>query len=381
MRLRCNAMTMSIGIISWPHDIHFLAVATALESASIDFRFIQGFDFPSLERQSVEIGPNGTIHDAKLNNSKYSLNEFETIWYRRGHRPGLDHILDENDKRFVQGECEHFFAGTRESLSRANRWVNCPSAQHHAQNKVLQLSVAQSLGVRIPHTLVSNDPDSVERFLSRHKGVIGKTFNPAFWRSEANSKYTVSNTFEMTMENFDPDSIAMAPTIFQERIEKLREWRVCVFGDRIDAFIIFDARREVEVHVDHRVMHATPGRYALKATLPPSVADWIGAIMQAFGLKMGQFDFLESLDGFVFLEVNPGGQFLFLELWNKEAGLLAAFLGFLTANSCLSPSQARHLSRLRFEMTPRFNESMKGLQERIQAQHSSEIEQRHVYID
>lgn len=103
--------------------------------------------------------------------------------------------------------------------------------------------------------------------------------------------------------------------------------------------------------------------------------------MQAFGLKMGQFDFLESLDGFVFLEVNPGGQFLFLELWNKEAGLLAAFLGFLTANSCLSPSQARHLSRLRFEMTPRFNESMKGLQERIQAQHSSEIEQRHVYID
>lgn len=372
---------MSIAIISWPHDIHFLAIATALEEAGLNYRLIQGFDFPSIEHQSISINENGLAHAANIPQSNYSLNDYGTVWYRRGHRPSVAHISNKSDQTFIRIECENFLTGLRNTYSRTSRWLNHPEAQQRALNKMTQLSIAHALGIRIPDTLISNDPNEVERFLSRHTKVIGKTFTPAFWRTSETNDYAVSSTFEMTKQDLDSDIISAAPVIFQERLNKKREWRVCVFKDRIEAFIIFDSEIEEETHVDNRVSHSLPGRYAIRGDLPKYVIDWIMALISEFNLEMGQFDLIENSDGFVFLEINPGGQFLFLELWNKEAGLLSAFLEFLTQEEKVNDVQAKILASARFEMSQAFVSATDRISRRETARHSQEIEQKHVYVD
>lgn len=52
-------------------------------------------------------------------------------------------------------------------------WFNRPRDVLHASNKVLQLDVARNIGLAIPATLVSNQPDEIREF-ARHRTVVAK---------------------------------------------------------------------------------------------------------------------------------------------------------------------------------------------------------------
>ena len=54
------------------------------------------------------------------------------------------------------------------------RWVSHPIATRLAENKLVQLRAAQHAGLRIPATLVSQDPAHIRRFCAAHPGAIIK---------------------------------------------------------------------------------------------------------------------------------------------------------------------------------------------------------------
>ena len=104
-----------------------------------------------------------------------------------------------------------------------------------AEHKPLQLKVAQALGLPIPPTLISNDPDAVRAFArSCPEGLITKMVVSKFFRTdeagEIESVYTNLVTPE-TLE--DLRGLHLCPMIFQARVPKALELRVTVVGHQV----------------------------------------------------------------------------------------------------------------------------------------------------
>src|SRR5262249_53486533 len=96
------------------------------------------------------------------------------LWYRRTSSKqflpdGADaayelHII-RTVERVVEGILLNEFQG---------RWVSHPLATRLAENKLVQLRAAEFAGLRIPSTLVSQDPARIRSFCSAYPGAIIK---------------------------------------------------------------------------------------------------------------------------------------------------------------------------------------------------------------
>jgi glutathione synthase/RimK-type ligase-like ATP-grasp enzyme len=106
------------------------------------------------------------------------------------------------------------------------------------------------------------------------------------------------------------DAVRFAPVIFQEHIRADIDLRITMIGDAI--FVAAIISGETDYHVDFRMtMHAAPIQ---PHVLPDEVVVKLRALMAALGLVYGAIDMRLTPEGeYVFLEVNPAGQWLFIE--------------------------------------------------------------------
>jgi glutathione synthase/RimK-type ligase-like ATP-grasp enzyme len=102
--------------------------------------------------------------------------------------------------------------------------------------------------------------------------------------------------------------LVLAPTIFQEIITDCRELRVTVIGDQAFA-AEFRPRNGL---IDGRLDLETPYR---QHELPDEVATRLLALVRRLGLVFSTIDMKLTDDGeYVFLELNPQGQYLDIEI-------------------------------------------------------------------
>jgi glutathione synthase/RimK-type ligase-like ATP-grasp enzyme len=96
--------------------------------------------------------------------------------------------------------------------------------------------------------------------------------------------------------------------IFQRYVDADLDLRVTVVEDEIFAAAISS---EAQYAADYR-----PGLGSARVTrhdLPPVIAERLLKLMRIFGLRFGAIDLRVTPDGdYVFLEVNPAGEFLFI---------------------------------------------------------------------
>jgi hypothetical protein len=189
-------------------------------------------------------------------------------------------------------------------------------------------------GLKIPATLISNDPAEIRAFLREQGGVAAfKLLRPASWISEDEAgehvyaAYTVPVREEQLPED---DVLRLCPSIFQPFLPKSFEVRVACLGDFLVAIRI-NSQTDERAATDWRAgqLHVEMEPY----DLPPEVADGCRRLLPDLGIVHGSLDFIVGPDGeHTFLEVNPQGQFLFLE---TRAGLplLDMFSEFLLAGS------------------------------------------------
>ncbi len=252
-------------------------------------------------------------------------------WYRRTalKQPlpeGADadyelHII-RSTERVLEGILLNAFQG---------RWVSHPIATRLAENKLVQLRAAQHAGLRIPATLVSQEPARIRSFCAAHPGAIIKPVATP-------RGIELTSTAVVSQELLDNEEVlALAPSIYQECIPGTRHLRISVVGARCDGALI-----EAEA-LDWRMDLTVPFRpYPLDSTL----AQRLCATLHQLGLVMGIFDVkLTDDDEPVFLEVNPQGQFLFVE------GLCGIPLADAVADFLVA--QARENSRDRSSGRPR----------------------------
>jgi glutathione synthase/RimK-type ligase-like ATP-grasp enzyme len=117
--------------------------------------------------------------------------------------------------------------------------------------------------------------------------------------------------------------------IFQEKIDKAHELRVTILGEHVVTARLLSQETEA-TRVDWR---AGMGRVRVEPDrLPPDVEQACLRLMRRLGILFGAFDFIVTPEGeHVFLEVNPSGQFLWVEEACPDLLLLAPFVDFLLA--------------------------------------------------
>jgi glutathione synthase/RimK-type ligase-like ATP-grasp enzyme len=186
-----------------------------------------------------------------------------------------------------------------------------------ADHKPLQLRVAQQVGLEVPRTLATNDPAAARAFARecRH-GVVAKPALPvAIHGDEADTVHVVYANV-LRDEDLDAlDGLRYAPMIFQERVARAVELRCVVVGRRVFAASIeFDASARDSVDWRRSALDTLDAWRPYD--LSPAVAARLIAMLDRFGLNYGAFDLIATPDGrHVFLEVNPCGQFAWLDFY------------------------------------------------------------------
>jgi glutathione synthase/RimK-type ligase-like ATP-grasp enzyme len=160
--------------------------------------------------------------------------------------------------------------------------------------------------------VITNDPQEVRSFLARADGpVVYKAHSQTLNLEPGKALYT-GIVSEQSLRQLD--LIQTSPGIFQKYVPKAYEVRATVVGDRIFAVRI-DSQANPETAIDWR---RRPFDVDKPIELPADIQAKTHALMRAFGLNYGAFDFIVTPDGrHVFLEVNPAGQYLWVEAETK----------------------------------------------------------------
>jgi hypothetical protein len=301
-------MTPTVVILSCPQDLHAHAMCEALERKGARARFVYTPDFPSRLGLSIAVTAQGTDLYAHGPVREPFGRECTGVWYRRPYFGKTPEDLDEEDRKVVERESRDLRLSFFDLLCPSALWVNPLDSTFRERCKPSQLVIAKQCGFSIPPTLVSNDPQEIRSFVEGLAGAaVYKTFNALVPTSVV--------TPDMLA---DDEALRWTPGIYQGLVEKEHELRVTVVGHRMFATKI-DSQATARGKIDWReAQWQRPGvRCDLafrRATLPPQVRQACRRLMRALSLVYGAIDLIVTPRGeYVFLEVNPSGQFLWVD--------------------------------------------------------------------
>lgn len=305
-------------VVSHAADDHACGVLQALLGHKYPAVLVDTAEYPSSAALSQRFGEGRPKYELTIDGQAVDLGACRVGWWRRPQPFTLHAGLAPDVASFTYTECHEAIAGLWAALDL--KWVNPPERDEVAHHKPYQLAIATEVGLPIPRTLITNDPEEARRFaidVGPHRTVY-KTFlaTEEHWRETR-----LLRDEEMAIL----DQVRYAPVIFQEFVPAVADIRATVIGDRIFAAAISQASGAYDV--DYRM--GMPAATFEATTLPPETEDRIHALMRRLGLVYGAIDLRRTKAGeHIFLEVNPAGEWRFVEerthqpITDAMAGLL-----------------------------------------------------------
>lgn len=210
---------------------------------------------------------------------------------------------------YAETESENALMGLWESMDGC-QWVSKPSLIKNASHKWEQIKRAARIGFNVPKTLITNSPNEARIFCSRVKKAIVKAVRRSVFPRKG--KYEIVYTSLIECDDERIDDVVFSPCIFQEYVSKKIELRITVVGNQVFACAIYSQNSEKTLH-DWR-------NYDLKNTphekwnLPNEVEENCLTLVKSYGLPFGAIDMILTPDDeYVFLELNPNGQWAWIE--------------------------------------------------------------------
>lgn len=224
------------------------------------------------------------------------------VWWRQfeidDHPPslaGVDDILVE------RAQWRTWIAALRTPRT---AWMNDLWAARRAENKIEQLRAAVDVGLDVPETLVTNDPNEAADFSTRVGGAVIKTLSSGYFAFSDQSFVFTEELDESIISR--TDLWHAVPVIVQENLSSGLDARVISFGDHA-----FGAKCKAK-GVDWRKTPFDPSAWTVW-TVPTQVARGCAEYRQRLGIEFGAFDFMLVEDATYFLEANQAGEWMFLD--------------------------------------------------------------------
>lgn len=322
---------LNILIPTKPDDTHSILVHLALKKKGHQSFLWQTADFPVQQTHSFRLIDQEICWNAHGANLKIEDGKFDVVWFRRPAKPSLSDLIHSDDLEIAKKECGKLFESFWEIIAPDAMWVNPPSKARAANSKLLQLKIAAKVGLKIPKTIVSNNPEEIKKFFEQDSiGTIYKTLYPMGWTQGKDIR--MAYTKEVKINELPDLALKMTPGIFQEKIPKAYELRVTYFGKCPIAVKLY-SQEHPKGAMDWRyipIQQLAVEEY----NLPEVVNKKCQEFMSQLGIVFGCFDFIVTPNNeYYFLEVNESGQFLWIEDIKPEIKMLDIFTEFLISKN------------------------------------------------
>lgn len=269
--------------------------------------------YPTEVRLSAHYGAAGDERLTLTNEEgEFDLREVTAVWHRRlnfGAR--LPATLDRQLRHASLGEARAAAQGMLASL----KAFRLDDVRHirHAENKQLQLQAARELGLDIPRTLTTNDAAAARAFAEECGGRVVTKMLSSFAVYDEGRELVVFTNPVKPEDLADLSGLSLCPATFQEMLPKSLELRVTVVGRRVMSASI-DSKVSARAAHDWRRDGLSMIQDWRPYRLPPEVEEKILRLMDYFSLNYAAIDIILTPDGrHVFLELNPSGEFFWLE--------------------------------------------------------------------
>lgn len=304
-------MTVLIITHSQDNESIPLVIKAIQEQGGKAFRFDTD-RFPTEVKLDVHYGKGTERLILTSEQEKLDLREVSAVWYRRIWIGGR--IPTTMDAQLRDASIKESRATVQGMIASLKGFHLDPVPNiRRADNKQLQLQVAQELGLDTPRTLITNNPDAVQEFAKEcEEGMITKMLSSFAIYEEGQEKVVFTNPVAPEdLENLE--GLRFCPMTFQEKIPKALELRTIIVGKRVFTASI-DSQSSEGARNDWRRRGVALLEDWKPYNLPQAVEEKLLKLMEHFGLNYGALDLILTPDTrHVFLEVNPVGEFFWLE--------------------------------------------------------------------
>ncbi|MFN0243307.1 MAG: MvdC/MvdD family ATP grasp protein [Planctomycetota bacterium] len=325
---------MTVLVVTWSGDSPTVAAVCAQLEARGEHAFRFDTDlYPSTTRISFELDAHSTRIRFVSTGGEVDARDVRAVWSRRariGERLSPD--LTPSMRRACIGESRAVLHGCLAQLDALH--VDREAAVLRASHKPLQLRWAQETGFEVPRTLLTSDGAQARRF-SREpmRTLVAKPLT--HFRIDEDERARVVLTSRVERRDLDDDAaLAVCPTMFQEEVAKALELRVIVIGDEVFAAAV-DSHAHAHTAVDWRAGARELADRWFAHELPLEVAARAIELVRRFELHYGAIDMILTPDGrYVFLELNPQGEFSWLEETGPRFPISRSIAALLANGAC-----------------------------------------------
>jgi glutathione synthase/RimK-type ligase-like ATP-grasp enzyme len=283
---------MTILILAGEDDEHAAHILRYLQTHGAEAEFLDSRHFPA--DVIIACDPVARTGSIRLPGGKrLAFDQIDSIYWRCYNGIGYPDLPDPEQAYIAQNDARSLFESFLIGLPA--RWVNGWQAFQLHQTKPVQFALVAALGIPVPDTLLTNDPEAVRQFVAGHPHSI---FKPV--QGGAHTRPVAQR--HLSDENLK--NLAVAPVTIQEEVPGTNI-RVFVAGTRIMACEINTADLDYRDDPDPRIE---------VVSLPSEVESQCAQVARALQLVWTGIDLRRTPEGrFVFLEANPSPMFLGFE--------------------------------------------------------------------
>lgn len=308
-------MQKKVLVLTQEFDPHVPPVALALHKRDVEVLRFDLRDFPEHVELTARIGPDhpwqgplsydGRVHD---------LSQLRSVWYRRPKQYEAPKAYIPPVRVFLNTENLRGLVGV---LQQGPTWVSRRESIQYAEYKLAQLAAAQALGLSIPRTLITNSPGAVKAFAEECNGAIiskaiarGAIDPEGVYLTGPNPKNCLYTNTVQPEHLEHVEGVRVCAHLFQQAIPKKMDLRIVVIGQRL--FTIGIHGHTEHVALDWRRDYSSL-TYSIEK-LPQEVEQKMFQLVAYFGLHYSSADVILTPEGeYIFIELNPNGQFYFLQ--------------------------------------------------------------------
>ena len=305
-------MMKTIIIITNKDDVTVDFVIKELQKRDIPYYRFNTEDVPDKIRVNFDFNTNTYELTDTVKQITINLLEIDSVYYRRPLLNELDYIggINAEEKHYLRSELAFILEGIYKVLKN-KYWLNNVYDIREAENKIHQLQLAQDIGFKIPQSIVSNQINKLNKFkIAVDDDCIIKPIKSGNMKSVNEPKAVFTTKVKEEQFN-DIDRIESFPIYIQSNIHKQYDLRIIVIGTNVYSTQIhsqvnknseIDWRRGQEI-LEQRVH-----------VLPKIIKKMCIDLTEKLNLSYSAIDMvLDKCGEYVFLEINPNGQWAWIE--------------------------------------------------------------------
>ncbi len=268
---------------------------------------------------SIEIN-NENIVDVELilddnynKNRQLKLSSIQSVWYRRGGinvnmlKPVIN-CLDDNEMNQLR---EYLKNEKRElefviyALLKKKKHIN--TFHDDDRNKLHTLMIAKECGLKIPDTIITSFQEKYTSMSAKHKSLITKGIRHGCVTFKDKILGGGTCLIDLSTQHNLPNYFF--PSLLQENLKKKYEIRSFYIHGNFYSIAIFSQLDE-QTSIDFRNYNEKKPNRTPPFEIPLDIQQRLKLLMNKLDINCGSIDIIVTTDNeFVFLEVNPVGQF------------------------------------------------------------------------